>query len=70
MQHVEPLHAFTPASGKALRALTLYEAGYPLGAHLEVIQRNGALDFLDVGITRTVFAFEGDAAKMHTIHKL
>ena len=70
LQHVEPLHAFTPASGKALRALTLYEAGYPLGAHLEVIQRNGALDFLDVGITRTVFAFEGDAAKMHTIHKL
>lgn len=70
LQHVEPLHAFTPASGKALRALTLYEAGYPLGAHLEVIQRNGALDFLDVGITRTVFAFECDAAKMHTIHKL
>ena len=51
--------------------MTLYDLGYPLGAHIEVIRRNGALDFLDAGkIIRTVFAFDGDHLKMHEIHKL
>ena len=50
--------------------MTLYDLGYPLGAHIEVIQRNGALDFLDTEkITRTVFALDKDHLKMHEIHK-
>lgn len=43
----------------------------PLGAHIEVICRNGALDFLDEGkVTKTIFAFDEDHAKMHQVHKL
>ena len=69
--HVEPLRAFTWDSEEALQQMTLYDLGYPLGAHIEVIQRNGALDFLDgETVTKTVFAFDGDHQKMHEIHKL
>ena len=51
--------------------MPLYDLGYPLGAHIQVIQRNGALDFLDTDkIIRTVFALDGDRLKMHEIHKL
>lgn len=67
----EILHAFVPESPEAIQNLSLYDLGYPLGAHIEVIQRNGALDFLDTDkITRTVFALDGDRLKMHEIHKL
>ncbi len=67
----EHLHAFEPSSREDIQQMSLYDLGYPLGAHIEVIQRNGALDFLDAEkITKTVFAFDGDHLKMHEIHKL
>ena len=69
--HGEILHAFTAECAEKFRSMTLYELGYPLGAHIEVIQRNGALDFLDEGkMIRTVFAFREDHEKMHQIRKL
>lgn len=69
--HGEILHAFDPSCSEEIQKMTLYELGYPLGAHIEVIQRNGALDFLDTEkITRTVFALDEDHLKMHEIHKL
>lgn len=69
--HREPRRAFTWGGEETIQQMMLYDLGYPLGAHIEVIQRNGALDFLDAGkITRTIFAFDGDHLKMHEIHKL
>lgn len=69
--HGTILRAFAPGCAPELREMTLYDLGYPLGAHLEVIQRNGALDFIDGDkIRTTVFAFDGDHQKMHEIHKL
>ena len=69
--HGKILHAFTPNSSEEIQGMSLYDLGYPLGAHIEVIQRNGALDFLDTEkIVRTVFAFDEDHLKMHKIHKL
>lgn len=69
--HNDPLKAFTCDNAADLQQMTLYDLGYPLGAHIEVIQRNGALDFLDTEkITKTVFALDGDHLKMHEIRKL
>lgn len=69
--HGEILHAFDPSCSEEIQKMTLYDLGYPLGAHIEVIQRNGALDFLDAeNITRTVFALDEDHLKIHEIHKL
>lgn len=69
--HGEILHAFEPGSQEDIQNMSLYDLGYPLGAHIEVIQRNGAIDFLDTEmITKTVFAFDEDHLKMHNIHKL
>lgn len=69
--HGEILHAFDISSEKDVQEMTLYDLGYPLGAHIEVIQRNGALDYLDAGkIKKTIFSFDGDHLKMHEIHKL
>lgn len=69
--HGEILHAFEPESREDIQNMSLYDLGYPLGAHIEVIQRNGAIDFLDTEkITKTVFAFDEDHLKMHDIHKL
>lgn len=69
--HGEILHAFEPCNQEAVQNMSLYDLGYPLGAHIEVIQRNGALDFLDTEkITKTIFAFDEDHLKMHEIHKL
>ena len=69
--HGEILHAFEPGSREDIQNMSLYDLGYPLGAHIEVIQRNGALDFLDTEkITRTIFALDEDHLKMHEIHKL
>lgn len=65
------MHAFDLGCSEEIQNMTLYDLGYPLGAHIEVIQRNGALDFLDTEkITRTVFALDEDHLKMHEIHKL
>lgn len=67
----EILHAFEPGCREEIQDMSLYNLGYPLGAHIEVIQRNGALDFLDTEkIIKTVFAFDEDHLKMHEIHKL
>ncbi len=69
--HGEILHAFNSNCAEAIQNMTLYELGYPLGAHIEVIQRNGALDFLDdKKMTRTVFAFDEDHLKIHNVKKL
>lgn len=69
--HGEILHAFNSDCTEAIQNMTLYELGYPLGAHIEVIQRNGALDFLDdKKMTRTVFAFDEDHTKIHNVNKL
>ena len=69
--HGQVLHAFTPECGADIRKMTLFDLGYPLGAHIEVIQRNGALDYLDDGkIIKTVFAFDQDHLRMHDVHKL
>lgn len=69
--HGDILHAFDYGCSEEIQKMSLYDLGYPLGAHIEVIQRNGALDFLDTEkITRTVFALDEDHLKMHRIHKL
>ena len=70
--HGEIFHAFEPGTREDIQNMSLYDLGYPLGAHIEVIQRrNGAIDFLDTEkITKTVFAFDEDHLKMHDIHKL
>ena len=69
--HNDPLKAFTCDNAADLQQMTLYDLGYPLGAHIEVIQRNGAFDFIDAGkITKKVFALDEDHLKMHEIHKL
>ena len=69
--HGTILHAFDLNCNEEVQAMILYDLGYPLGAHIEVVQRNGALDFLDAEkITRTTFAFDEDHLKMHEIHKL
>lgn len=69
--HATVLHAFTQNCDDAVQNKTLYDLGYPLGAHIEVIQRNGALDFLDEEkVIKTVFAYDGDHLKMHEIRCL
>lgn len=55
-------HAFDPLSTPPhIRALSMFELGYPLGGHIEVICRGEGLDALDGGWTKTVFAFREDA---------
>lgn len=69
--HGEILHAFDPNCSEEIQDMSLYDLGYPLGAHIEVIQRRGALDFLETEkIAKTVFALDEDHQKMHEIHKL
>lgn len=69
LKHGEKLYAFS-SEDESLQDMTLFELGYPLGAHIEVIQRNGAIDILDERIIQTIFAFDEDHSKMHEIHKL
>lgn len=64
------LHAFDFRCSGEVRSRTLFELGYPLGAHIQVIQRNGALDFLDEKIVCTTFAFREDPRQMHSVKKL
>ena len=69
--HGEILHVFDFSCSSEIQNMTLFNLGYPLGVHIEVIQRNGALDFLDSEkITQTVFAFDEDHLRMHEIQKL
>lgn len=65
------LHAFTKDCDETIINMTLYELGFPLGAHIEVVEKNGAIDFLDSEkIEKTVFYCEEDHKQMHSIHKL
>ena len=64
------LYAFDNNCSEEVRNLTMFELGYPLGAHIQVIQRNGAMDFLDDGILHTTFAFREDPKQMHLVKKL
>ena len=66
------VNVFTPASsGEEIRKMTLFELGYPLGAHIQIIIRNEAFDFLDEGkILHLTYAFDQDALRMHTIRSL
>lgn len=65
------LYAFTADTSQEIQDMTLFDLGYPLGAHIEVIQRNQALDFLDGDkIVKTKFAFRDDGRQMHLIRKL
>lgn len=67
----EILHAFTSNCSEEIKAMTLYELGFPLGAHIEVVQRNNALDFLDDDeIITTTFYCADDHDQMHIIDKL
>ena len=67
----EILYAFTSDCKDAIRNMTLYDLGYPLGAHIEVIKRNDSFDCFDTDkIETTIFAFDEDNSKMHSIHKL
>lgn len=65
------LYAFNDNCPEDIKAMTLYELGFPLGAHIEVIQRNNALDFLDENkIKKTTFYCADDHEQMHIIDKL
>ena len=67
----EILYAFTMETDDMIKSKTMFELGYPLGAHIEVIQRNGAMDFMDADkIIHTYFAFSGDGAMMNNVSKL
>ena len=62
----------TAETGKILYAFNdNCPEGFPLGAHIEVIQRNNALDFLDENeIKKTTFYCADDHEQMHSIDKL
>lgn len=67
----EGINAFTKDNSKEMMNMTLYELGYPLGAHISVLNRNGAFDCFDSDkmITMT-FAFSEDHTQIHNITKL
>lgn len=64
------LHAFDGRCDDAVLDSTLFDLGYPLGAHIQVVQRNGALDVLDDGMLYSTFAFRGDPQQMYIVEKL
>ena len=62
---------FNRDNSKELIDMTLFDLGYPLGAHIDVLQTHGALDCLDADkYVVTVFAFDEDHTKIHNITKL
>lgn len=64
-------YALTEKSDPRLMSMKLFELGYPLGAHIRVIQRNGAFDFLDMDrITTTVFTCADDPAQFYNVEHL
>jgi len=69
--HASILHAFTRQCDENIKKMTLYDLGFPLGAHIEIVQRNGAFDFLDEDkITTTTFFCKEDPQQMHCVTKL
>lgn len=70
LEHGTVLQAFDAGCSEAVQNMTMFELGYPLGAHIQVIQRNGAKDFMDEGIVFTTFAFREDPGQMHIVKKL
>ncbi len=65
------IRAFVKNSDEKMLKMKLFDLGYPLGAHITVVQRNGAKDFLEADrIVETTFAFGDDPAKMHTTQRL
>lgn len=66
----ETVQAFSEHTDVEIQKKTLYQLGFPLGAHLEVYQRSGGIDILDQNITKRTFCFDRDHEQMHTIHKL
>ena len=66
----ETIQAFSKHTDSEIQDKTLYQLGFPLGAHLEVSQRSKGLDILDQNITKMIFSFDQDHAQMHKIHKL
>ena len=72
-QNNKPLimYAFSPsACPDELRSKTLFDLGYPLGAHIEAVERNGAISLIDEHVRRTIFAFDGDRTAVHSVKKL
>ena len=59
------LLAFTEKSPESVKKMTLFQLGYPLGAHIQVLQRKGDFDYF-----YTVFSFDSDHEQMHFIKKL
>lgn len=71
LPHPEPLRAFTFDTEEDILNMSLYSLGFPLGAHLEVLQREEDLGLLRIGnINHTIFSFADDHEKMHTVDKL
>ena len=70
MPPAETVQAFSEHTDVEIQKKTLYQLGFPLGAHLEVYQRSGGIDILDQNITKRIFCFDRDHGQMHTIHKL
>ena len=65
------LRAFTPDCSDEIKDRTLFELGYPIGAHLDVIQRNGAFDFLDDDkITVSTIFCDRDSEMMFNIRSV
>ncbi|MCD8005933.1 MAG: ThiF family adenylyltransferase [Oscillospiraceae bacterium] len=64
------IYAFTPDTDNEIQEMTLYDLGYPLGAHIQVIKRNGAFNLADEKVEKMVFAFDEDHQRMHEIKKL
>ena len=59
------LYAFSPQSDPELKKRTLFQLGYPLGAHLKVCctQADGSRETI-------VFALQGDPEQMHRVQHL
>lgn len=69
--HPDTIRAFTPDCENAIAEMTLFNLGYPLGAHIYVTKCSISDSYMDdIGMTQTVFAFDEDCIKIHQITKL
>ena len=69
--HPDTIRAFTPDCADTISEMTLFELGYPLGAHIYVTECSISDSYTDdVEMAQTVFAFDKDHEKMHQIQKL
>lgn len=69
--HKDTVRAFTPDCGEDIARMTLFDLGYPLGAHIYVTKcaiNDSYTD--DVEMPQIVFAFDEDHEKMHRVQKL